>query len=689
VIDTDVRTHLNQAESGSSPGTPPPAPPAAPTGRTSSDPETDRGAVAFVWGAWALMLLAALWYVGRFGSAVIPISDEWDGIVPALVGQPVTFGWLWSQHNEHRVPLPRLLLLGVLKPTGDFRAVMVLDVAVLGAVSLWMILTAKRLRGRVSYCDAFFPLLLLNLAQFENFLIAWQITVVSSAALAGVLLCLIVRRGRLLNAWQATAAGVCLLLLPLCGAIGVALVPALAVWMAYLGVLAWRSSEPRQKPKVVLMLAFSAAALALVACYFVGLQKVAHHPTSAGIRRTLRACVEFISGGMGWVPATQLWPYLGVGLLGLTVISSLVAVWMFWARPPERVRALGLFLFLGAMASLTLGLAWGRNGFGPGAAVVPRYFTLAAPAFCALYFVWVLRSNAAGRFVQNLLFFLMCALLWNNITPALDWGRDLRKKTEAFERDLAAGASIDTLVERHVAVYTNAPWGREALRSRLYWLHEAGIKPYQSMRIGPLGAVTLADANRITGFAWDMRHSDSPQWVDVSADDVLLATVLADEVRPGLPNYGVGSHKCGFNLATPDALKDGKVHVVRVKISGAEQVLAEGVLLASPPGQDKAPANFGGFIDQVNEEGIVGWAWDSQTPDLPLTVEVYVDDTQLAPVSADQFRPDLRDAGIGDGRHAFTLPTSVLPKDGKPHAVRVKLPGTGATIVEKGVLTPR
>jgi hypothetical protein len=203
------------------------------------------------------------------------------------------------------------------------------------------------------------------------------------------------------------------------------------------------------------------------------------------------------------------------------------------------------------------------------------------------------------------------------------------------------------------------------------------------------GAVTAADGARIAGWAWDLRRSGEPVAVDVYADGALVEKVLADRHSQEAAAARIGDGRHGFSLDTPEHLRDSRPHAVQVRVSGTERVLAEGALLASPPGQDKAAANFVACIDEVNEKGIAGWAWDSHSPNFPLTVEVYVDDTQLASVSADQFRPDLRDAGIGDGRHAFTLPTSVLPKDGKPHAVRVKVAGTGGTIVQKGVLLPR
>src|SRR5262245_41120890 len=115
-----------------------------------------------VFAVWVTMLVGTLAFVDRYGSNV-PSWDGWD-MVPTLTGhQPVTVDWLWSQHNEHRVPVPRLLLLGLHRMTGiNFRTPMFFNVLVTGALALGMILVARRLRGSASYTDAFFPLIFLH-----------------------------------------------------------------------------------------------------------------------------------------------------------------------------------------------------------------------------------------------------------------------------------------------------------------------------------------------------------------------------------------------------------------------------------------------------------------------------------------------------------------------------------------------
>jgi hypothetical protein len=84
-----------------------------------------------------------------------------------------------------------------------------------------------------------------------------------------------------------------------------------------------------------------------------------------------------------------------------------------------------------------------------------------------------------------------------------------------------------------------------------------------------------------------------------------------------------------------------------------------------------------GHFDMATDEVIAGWAWDQRKPDQAVNVEIYVDTRLLATVSADQFREDLQEAGVGDGKHGFAYPTPARLKDGRPHVIRVKIAGTG------------
>ena len=133
-------------------------------------------------------LLLALVYLVKFSSP-LPCFDDWT-LVPVLTGaRPLTPAYLWEPFNEHREPLPKLVLNALGRLSGfDFRAGMFLNVLLLAGLAAAMLRTARRLRGSCHFADAFFPLVVLSLAQWECFLMQFALNLVCSTVCAGVFL---------------------------------------------------------------------------------------------------------------------------------------------------------------------------------------------------------------------------------------------------------------------------------------------------------------------------------------------------------------------------------------------------------------------------------------------------------------------------------------------------------------------
>lgn len=83
-----------------------------------------------------------------------------------------------------------------------------------------------------------------------------------------------------------------------------------------------------------------------------------------------------------------------------------------------------------------------------------------------------------------------------------------------------------------------------------------------------------------------------------------------------------------------------------------------------------------GTLDLVNDKVIEGWAWNRAQPQEIVKVDLFDGETLLGTVSADLFRKDLLEHGIGDGKHKFSFPTPENLKDGKPHTIRATISGT-------------
>ncbi len=80
------------------------------------------------------------------------------------------------------------------------------------------------------------------------------------------------------------------------------------------------------------------------------------------------------------------------------------------------------------------------------------------------------------------------------------------------------------------------------------------------------GALDTADSDTIAGWVIEKNVPDEPVNVDIFLDDTLVAVIPASESKPGIGNHG-------FVLPSPDILKDGRPHKVRVQPAGSSQQL--------------------------------------------------------------------------------------------------------------------
>lgn len=87
-----------------------------------------------------------------------------------------------------------------------------------------------------------------------------------------------------------------------------------------------------------------------------------------------------------------------------------------------------------------------------------------------------------------------------------------------------------------------------------------------------------------------------------------------------------------------------------------------------------------GQIDIFTRERIEGWAWDPARGNAAVQLTIYDNGVKLGTIRADVFREDLRQSGIGNGRHAFVcnFPEPLSPAIS--HTVAVKCEPGGWTL---------
>ena len=122
--------------------------------------------------------------------------------------------------------------------------------------------------------------------------------------------------------------------------------------------------------------------------------------------------------------------------------------------------------------------------------------------------------------------------------------------------------------------------------------------------------------------------------------------------------------------------------MVALRDIGTGQAIGAPVPVRWHGGAAAAPATLSGSLDRVSRDGWVsGWCWFPERPEAHVELTVLVDDAPVGSVVADAFRPDLQQAGIGDGRHGFSfaLPYAALAEHGTL-TVTVQERHTGQTL---------
>lgn len=440
---------------------------------------TDRHRILAVWLLWAACLAILLGFIAHDGRN-LPFEEDWLMVAPMTHHEPDLSAWLWSQNSEHRLPLPRLVNLVLLRATGDFRSTMVFDTLILAAVTAGMILVARRLRGgHTSLADAFFPLLLLHLGQWDNLVWAWQIQFVLPTVLACVFLLAVVGRpSGAPDGAAALAAAMAVVSLPLAGANGLVLAPVLAAWLVY----AWWSGRKARQVTPAGIAAAGAALLACVLCgvYFIGYQSSPWNEASPGLVATLATTGKFVTFGLGPVTAKFWWLF---GLVAMaTLAASLVGLLhALRSLSEERTRVIGLLAFFTAFGVLAAALGWGRAGrVAETGRMSPRYALLAAPLFCGAYFALLLYGTGRVRRAGPAALALAAALLFPlNTREGLkrrDW---FGAGMVAFEQDLASGASIEALAARHYPFLLH--WDEPLMVTSMRQLRDAGFAPFRHL----------------------------------------------------------------------------------------------------------------------------------------------------------------------------------------------------------------
>jgi glycosyltransferase involved in cell wall biosynthesis len=174
------------------------------------------------------------------------------------------------------------------------------------------------------------------------------------------------------------------------------------------------------------------------------------------------------------------------------------------------------------------------------------------------------------------------------------------------------------------------------------------------------GHLDLVRRDRIAGWALDEANPDRPVMLRILDNGVPIGEVRAEEYRKDLQEAGIAEGRCAFAFSVPGGLAPEIRHLIEVRRADDGRVLhgSPFILEASNPAaliRAAEPAAWRGFLDSVSRERIEGWAFDARAPNKPVALVILDNGEAIARVLANRKRKDLASAGMGDGRHGFSL----------------------------------
>jgi hypothetical protein len=414
-----------------------------PSSRDSTSTELarrlDRPALLLVLLVWLGMLAWAARSIA-LSAPLFPVLDErsaWRKLFPPFGA--LTWSNLWSYHNEHKIPLPRLVYYLLYVSTGDLRPGLYLQLATLALVALSMILLARRLRGRASFSDAAFPLLWLHTGNAFNLLSGFQFALTLPTALACAVLLAAASSPRRPRTGRALLAGLALAGLPLCGGVGITQAPALAAWSAWTGWRSRRSALPsvRRGGRVLLASVLLCAAFAAIHLW--------------GYRFSDRP-----SGGLP-LPFS---PGMSAALLALALLAATVVLLAAALRRTrrERGRGLGILASIAATVCLVLAIASRRSDLDWRSGLLPQYVTLTTPLLCGASFAWeIYGAGLARRLLPALVCAGALAALPGNARIGASRFEAVRGEVADLERTIESGAGPAGILAAYARSFRGNP----------------------------------------------------------------------------------------------------------------------------------------------------------------------------------------------------------------------------------------
>lgn len=208
--------------------------------------------------------------------------------------------------------------------------------------------------------------------------------------------------------------------------------------------------------------------------------------------------------------------------------------------------------------------------------------------------------------------------------------------------------------------------------------HELTGSPIEANENTGWGVLDSVEGVSVMGWAVVADPTKEHAVVEIIVDGKLEGKTIANLSRTDLRLAGLPRSQCGFHFTLPAYLFDGESHNVGARIAGCDQALRGGA--------KKFRAKIKGYVDHFSPERVSGWAVNLHALDVPLKLDVYLDDDLVGTAETTTQRQDVAiSLGLKEGAANFGFDIA-LPQSGEnwnTKRLRVCIADTDCLIGEK------
>jgi hypothetical protein len=519
----------------------------------------------------------------------LPHWDEWSQIdFAANRSAQSTLDWLWSQHNQHRLVIPRLFLLADLRWFHATQGFLLASIFGIQLLHLLLLSWSMRILGRwqqglwltgtglAAFC-------LFSPAQWENFTWGFQTCFVLPGMFAtlswiGLLLYWIHSEEELSRGgpWK-------YLLLSVAAALG-------ASYSLSNGNLLWPllvGAALLLRLRLAAVLSFVIAGAVSTAVYLNNYYRPASFPQSA---ETLLQMLKYLTAyfGSSWV-SLNVHAAEFIGAAGVAVLLFLLLRLPSYVRDrrPFSIQLVLTLLFCLATGMVT---ALARMVFGIPQAFSSRYQTVALLFWCCMGLLLLGRAFSLSQTRKADFLWVQALLLAIMLFAAGRVGLPLsRARLQGFQLNVAAVALVANVPDKEQLQWADSQ--PDYVLSFVPYMRRQRLSvfsgPLASLVDIPLDAAfSLASTDdcagrlesaspvagarqpslRITGWAWDNKHRQAPSEIVATTNGVIRGLGVVGDWRPAVraANPRVTSNYTGFTGYVGDVQESTPVNIYAI-----------------------------------------------------------------------------------------------------------------------------